>query len=136
MTEAVQRPKDGITPFLTIGGGRGQEALTFYERAFGAEIVERNLPQDGRRLMQASARLNGGWIMLSDEFPEMGFAAPPPGAVTLHLQVDDADAWWRRALQAGASVKMEIADQFWGDRYGQVTDPFGHSWSLGAAIKA
>ena len=118
MTNPVERPTTGITPFLTISGGRGEEALEFYRRAFGAQIVERNVAQDGRRLMQASARINGGWIMLSDDFPEMGFKSPEPGAVTMHLQVDDADAWWCRALDAGATVKMEIADQFWGDRYG------------------
>lgn len=99
-------------------------------------MIERNLAQDGKRLMQASAKINGGWIMLSDDFPEMGFTAPAPGAVTMHLQVDDADAWWRRALDAGATVAMEIGDQFWGDRYGQLKDPFGHTWSVGSPIKA
>ncbi|HZK99171.1 MAG TPA: VOC family protein [Caulobacteraceae bacterium] len=136
MPDPVERPTTGITPFLAIGQGRAQEALEFYQRAFAAEIIERNLAQDGRRLMQASARINGGWIMLSDDFPEMGFTAPQPGAVTMHLQVDDADAWWRRALDAGATVKMDIADQFWGDRYGQLGDPFGHSWSVGSPLKA
>jgi PhnB protein len=136
MADPVERPTGGITPFLSIGGGRAEEALAFYQRAFGAQVVERNIAQDGKRLMQASARINGGWIMLSDDFPEMGFTAPAPGAVTLHLQVDDADAWWRRALEAGATVAMEIGDQFWGDRYGQIKDPFGHSWSIGSPIKA
>jgi PhnB protein len=136
MADTVERPTTGITPFLAIGGGRAEEALAFYERAFGAQVIERNVAQDGRRLMQASARINGGWIMLSDDFPEMGFTAPTPGAVTMHLQVDDVDAWWRRALDAGATVSMEIGDQFWGDRYGQLKDPFGHSWSVGSPIKA
>jgi PhnB protein len=135
MADAVERPTTGITPFLTIREGRAEEALGFYEQAFGAQVVERNLAQDGRRLMQASARINGAWIMLSDEFPEMGHAASPPAAVTLHLQVDDADAWWLRALDAGATVLMPIGDQFWGDRYGQVIDPFGHRWSVGSTIK-
>ena len=137
MADPVERPTTGITPFLAIGGGRAEEALTFYERAFGAQVIERNVAQDGRRLMAAaSARINGGWIMLSDDFPELGFTAPPPGAVTMHLQVDDADTWWRRALDAGATVTMEIGDQFWGDRYGNLKDPFGHSWSVGSPIKA
>ncbi len=136
MADTVERPTTGITPFLAIGDGQAEEALAFYERAFGAQVIERNVAQDGRRLMQASAKINGGWIMLSDDFPEMGFAAPMPGAVTMHLQVDDADAWWRRALEAGATVAMEIGDQFWGDRYGQLKDPFGHSWSVGSPIKA
>jgi PhnB protein len=136
MADPVERPTTGITPFLAIGGGRAEEALAFYERAFGAQVIERNVAQDGRRLMQASAKINDGWIMLSDDFPEMGFTAPAPGAVTMHLQVDDADAWWRRALEAGATVAMEIGDQFWGDRYGQLKDPFGHNWSVGSPIKA
>ncbi|HLZ84932.1 MAG TPA: VOC family protein [Caulobacteraceae bacterium] len=136
MADIAERPTTGITPFLAIGDGRGEEALAFYERAFGAQVIERNLAQDGKRLMQASARINGGWIMLSDDFPEMGFTAPAPGAVTMHLQVDNADTWWKRALEAGATVAMEIGDQFWGDRYGQVKDPFGHSWSIGSPIKA
>jgi PhnB protein len=136
MADPVERPTAGVTPFLAISGGRAEEALAFYQRAFGAQVIERNVAQDGKRLMQASAKINGGWIMLSDDFPEMGFTAPQPGAVTLHLQVDDADAWWARALEAGATVAMEIGDQFWGDRYGQIKDPFGHSWSLGSPIKA
>jgi PhnB protein len=136
MADTVERPTTGITPFLAIGGGQAEDALAFYERAFGAQVIERNVAQDGRRLMQASAKINGGWIMLSDDFPEMGFTAPAPGAVTMHLQVDDADVWWRRALDAGATVAMEIGDQFWGDRYGQLKDPFGHSWSIGSPIKS
>ena len=135
MPDAPERPKDGVTAFLTIAGGQGEAALAFYERAFGAEVIERNIANDGKRLMQASAKLNGGWIMLSDEFPEMGFTTPPPAAVTLHLQVDDAAAWWRRAIDAGATVTMEIADQFWGDRYGRLRDPFGHGWSIGSRLK-
>ena len=135
MADQAERPTTGITPFLAIRDGRASEALEFYKQAFGAEVIEKNVAQDGKRLMQASAKINGGWIMLSDDFPEMGFTAPEPGSVTMHLQVDDADRWWRRALDAGATVKMEIGDQFWGDRYGQVGDPFGHSWAFGSPIK-
>jgi PhnB protein len=135
MPQRPERPSTGVTPFLSIRDGQGEEALAFYQRAFAAEVVERNLAQDGRRLMQASLRINSGWVMLSDEFPEMGHKAAPPASVTLHLQVDDADAWWARALEAGAQAGIPLADQFWGDRYGSVKDPFGHSWSIGAAIK-
>jgi PhnB protein len=135
MAEPVDRPTTGITPFLAIRDGRAEEALRFYAEAFAAEIVERNVAQDGRRLMQASARINGGWIMVSDDFPEMGFTAPEPASVTMHLQVDDADSWWNRALAAGATATMPIADQFWGDRYGRLIDPFGHGWSVGSPIK-
>jgi len=130
------RPGDGVTPFLTIRGRRGAEALAFYERAFGAVVTERNVAEDGQRLMQAGLRINGGWIMLSDEFPEWrGHDEPAPQGVMLHLQVDDADRWMERAAAAGAVVTMPVADQFWGDRYGQVTDPFGHRWSIGSPIR-
>lgn len=84
--------------------------------------------------MHARFRVNGGAILLSDDFPEFrGSAeAPPPAGVTIHLEVDDADAWWTRAVDASAKT---LDDQFWGDRYGQLKDPFGHSWSIGAPIK-
>ena len=133
--DPVERPTGGITPFLAIGGRRAAEALDVYARAFGAQEVERNMAQDGERIMQASLKLNGGWIMLADEFPEFGHKAQPPASVTLHLQVDDADRWYDRALGAGCIATMPISDQFWGDRYGQVQDPFGHHWSIGSPLK-
>lgn len=133
-TARAERPTTGVTPFLTILGGRGMEAVNFYVDAFGAQPIERNTSQDGKRLMQASMRINGDWVMLSDEFPEFGHAAKPPASVTLHLQVDDANRWYQRALDAGCTVAMPIGDQFWGDRYGQVTDPFGHTWSVGSPL--
>ncbi len=133
--QAAERPVSGITPFLAIKDGRAAEALDFYVRAFAAEIVERNQGPDGKRLMQASLKLNDGWVMLADEFPEHGMIAAPPASVTLHLQVQDADAWFNRAVAAGCTVTMPIADQFWGDRYGQLKDPFGHAWSIGAKIQ-
>jgi len=127
----------GLTPYLTIRGGRGQEALRFYEEAFGAKELFRNVGQDGQRLMHARFEVNGAVLFLSDDFPDMrgGAETPPPAAVTLHLQVDDADAWARRASQAGAEITMPINEMFWGDRYGQLKDPFGHSWSLGSTPK-
>jgi PhnB protein len=132
----ADRPTNGITAFLTIRQKRGQEALAFYERAFAGEVVEKNLADDNMRLMYAGLRINGGWLMLSDEFPEWaGHDEPEPQGVTLHLQVDDADAWTDRAVAAGAEVTMPVADQFWGDRYGQVRDPFGHRWSIGSPIR-
>jgi PhnB protein len=131
-----ERPTNGVTPFLTIRGKRGREAVEFYKRAFNAEVTEENIAQDGQRLMQAGLKINGGWIMLSDEFPEYtGREEPPPQGMFLHLQVDNADNWAERAVSAGAEVIMPVADQFWGDRYGQLRDPFGHKWSVGCPIK-
>lgn len=133
---ADQGPNDGLTPHLSIGGGRAAEAIDFYKRAFGAEESMRMPADDGKRLMHAHLKINGASLMLADDFPEYrgGTPQPAPSAVTLHLQVDDADRWFERAVAAGATATMPLADQFWGDRYGQVRDPFGHMWSIGAPI--
>jgi PhnB protein len=120
----------GLTPYLTIRGGRGQEALAFYAKAFGGRELFRNLAEDGKRLLHARVEINGAVVFLSDDF--RGDAEAPAG-VGLHLQVDDADAWARRAADAGAEVVMPVTDMFWGDRYGQLRDPFGHSWTVGSA---
>ena len=131
-----QGPSGGITAHLSIRGGRAAEAIEFYKKAFGAEELLRHPADDGKRLLHAHLKINGGSLMLADDFPEYrGGKAGPPEGVTLHLQVPDADAAWKRAVDAGAQVTMELADQFWGDRYGQVQDPFGHSWSIGAPVK-
>ncbi|MBX9707720.1 MAG: VOC family protein [Caulobacteraceae bacterium] len=127
----------GVIPYLTIPGRGGQAAVEFYQRAFGAQELFRNLAEDGERLMHSRLIINGGMIMLSDEFPEYGNPTDvEPVGVALHLQVDDADEWWARALTAGAVPVMPLADQFWGDRYGRVMDPFGHCWSIASTIKA
>jgi PhnB protein len=135
MTEPDPIPA-GVIAYLTIPGRGGQAAVEFYRAAFGAEELFRNLAEDGERLMHSRLRINGGVVMLSDEFPEHGQPSDiVPTGVALHLQVDDADEWWNRALTAGAVPVMPLADQFWGDRYGRVMDPFGHCWSIASAIK-
>lgn len=126
----------GVTPHLTIRDGRAAEAIDFYVRAFGAAEVGRHPAEDGKRLMHAHLVVNGGPLFLNDDFPEMtGGPTGAPAAVTLHLQVPDADAAWERALAAGAAVRFPLDNQFWGDRYGQLTDPFGHAWSIGGPLK-
>ena len=128
-----------VVPYLTLRDGNA--AVAFYEKAFGATLIQKLPAQDGKRLLHASLRLNGGVLMLSDEFPEMGEGgtkAPPTlggTAVTIHLEVDDADRWWKRAVDAGASVVMPLDNMFWGARYGKVRDPFGHVWSIGGPVK-
>ena len=128
-----QEPDVGLTPHLAIGGGRAAEAIGFYKAAFGAEELMRH-PADDGRLMHAHLKVNGASLMLHDHFAEHhgGADLGQPVGVLLHLQVDDADGWWNRALRAGGTVVLELADQFWGDRYGQLKDPFGHTWSIGA----
>ena len=125
----------GVYPYLTVKGGKA--AIAFYGRAFGA-VEEFSMPgQDGERLMHARLRINGDAVLLSDDFPEFQgrTETPPPQGFTIHLQVDDVEAWWKRAVDAGATIVMPLGDQFWGDRYGVVKDPFGHTWSMGAPVK-
>ncbi len=136
MDKNLQGPHSGVTAHLTIRDNRAAEAITFYKAAFGAEEGHPpHLADDGKRIMHAHLLVNGGHLMLNDDFPEYGGAATAPGSVTLYLQVKDADAMWNQALDAGATEKMPLADQFWGDRYGQLTDPFGFTWSIGAPVK-
>jgi PhnB protein len=135
MAEATSAIPVGVYPYLSVKGGKA--ALEFYTQAFGATEEYRAYGQDGERIMHARFRVNGGAILLSDDFPEYRGGAPaaPPTGVTIHLEVDNADRWWDRAVSAGATIVMPLADQFWGDRYGQLKDPFGQSWSIGSPIK-
>ncbi len=94
------------------------------------------MAEDGKRIMNAMIWINGASVMLSDDFPEMAQSKVRDiGGFDLHLQVDDADAWFNRAVEAGCEVRMPLADQFWGDRYGSLRDPFGVDWSIGATIQ-
>lgn len=112
--------RSGVSPHLTIRDNRAKEAIDFYIRAFGAVERFRKDADDGERLLHAHLEINGGSVLLNDDFPEMmgGQASPAPAGVTLHLDVADADAAWDKALAAGASVRFPMADQFWGQRYG------------------
>ena len=124
----------GVMPYLSVTGGL--QAIEFYARAFGATEFARHMADDGVRVMNSHLGINGGSVMLSDHFTEYhgGANQPPPSGVVLHLQVDDADRWYGRAVEAGCTALMPLADQFWGDRYGQVKDPFGHTWSIAHAL--
>jgi PhnB protein len=124
-------PSSGVTPYLTIRDGRGDEASRFYQEAFGAQELFRMPADDGKRLMHCHLKINGASVMFSDDFR----GSPEPAGVTIHLQVDDARAWGQRAVDAGAEVTMPIEEQMWGDTYGQVRDPFGHSWAIASAKK-
>lgn len=128
-------PRGGVTAHLTVREGKAGEAIAFYKAAFAAEELARHPAEDGKRLMHAHLLVNGGHLMLNDDFPEWTGGIAPPAGVTLHLQVDDPDAWWQRALDAGAVVRLPLDNQFWGDRYGQVDDPYGFTWSIGAPVK-
>ena len=120
-----------VTPHLVVRGA--EKALDFYKRAFGAQIRSVHKTPDGK-VMHADMRIGDSILMLNDEFPEMKANSPQAlggSSVTLNLYVPDADALFKQAVGAGATVAMPIADMFWGDRYGKLTDPFGHEWSMG-----
>lgn len=120
----------GVVPYLMLDGAAA--AIDFYKRALGAEEVGgRALTEDGR-IMNSRIDVNGGSIMLMDPMPEHGHPAVAPQAFNLHLQVDDADRWFDRAVAAGCTVLMPVELQFWGDRYGMVKDPHGVTWGFGS----
>ena len=124
-----------VTPHLVCA--RAADAIEFYKKAFGA-VEESRLPGADGKLMHAAIRIGGAAIFLTDEMPEWGALGPKAlkgSPVTIHLYVDDADAVVARAVKAGAKVTMPVADQFWGDRYGQLEDPFGHHWSVGTHVR-
>lgn len=125
-----QRPIAALAPHLVCAGAA--KAIEFYKKAFGAEEQMR-LPGQGGKLIHAAITINGATVMLTDEMPEwqsLGPIALKGTPVSIHLNVPDVDAAFKRAVDAGAKVTMPVADMFWGDRYGVVTDPFGHKWSL------
>ncbi len=138
MDQINEAPTGGLTPHIQIGDRRAVDAIDFYNKAFGATEIRRQAVDDGR-LMHAHLHINGASLMLHDEFPEYVDPAEADDAggsgLTLHLQVDDADAWFDRAVCAGATATMPLQDMFWGDRYGQVKDPFGYRWSIGCPVK-
>lgn len=124
-----------ITPHIVVQGA--ERAAIFYRDAFGAEEVDRIPTPDGR-LMSVQLRMGGGMLHLADEFPEMGVLAPQSiggTPVVLALDVADADAAFARAVVAGAEVRQPLADMFWGDRHGQLEDPFGHRWNIGQHLR-
>ena len=124
-----------VTPHLVCA--RAAEAIEFYKQAFGAVEAAR-LPGPQGKLAHAMIRIGDSAVMLVDEFPEMGTLSPRSlkgSPVTIHLYVDDVDATVARAVKAGAKITMPVADMFWGDRYGQLVDPFGHRWSVGTHVR-
>ena len=124
----------GVVPYLSFEGA--SEAAAFYQLAFGAREVARMLGQDGKRLMHCHLEINGGALMLADNFSEMG--APPvqrSDSYTMQLVVENGDAWWARAIRAGCKEKLPFAVAPWGDKYGQLLDPFGVTWAINSPAK-
>jgi PhnB protein len=127
---------NSLTPHITVKNAK--EAIKFYTDAFGAKEMSRALTPDGR-IMHASLRIGGGHLFLNDEFPEMkGCNAPVVAGqapFVINIYVENADQTFDRAVKAGAKAKMPVSNMFWGDRYGQVIDPFGYHWSIAQHIE-
>jgi uncharacterized glyoxalase superfamily protein PhnB len=126
-------------PYLTVKGAA--DAIAFYKRAFAAKEETRMPAQDGKRLMHAALNVNGGTVMLCDEFPEHGGASapraskPPPVSIVIHYgKPAEVDATFRRAVDAGCKSAMEPQDTFWEARFAMLRDPFGHQWMLNAPL--
>jgi PhnB protein len=139
MASPVKRVPQGfhtVTPHLVVRGA--SEAIEFYKKAFGARELSRAPGPDGKSLMHAEIQIGDSHVFLNDEYPDMGSVSPlalKGTPVTIHLYVEDVDRVFQQAVQAGAKVAMPLADQFWGDRYGIVIDPYGHRWSLASHVK-
>lgn len=130
-----------VVPYMTVTGAVA--AIAHYKKAFGAKEVMRMPADDGKRLMHAEIEIDGHSVYLSDDFPEYAGGAAkapdksPSSPVTMFVQLTlpkEVDQWIAKAVKAGAKVTMAAADQFWGDRFGAIRDPFGHHWAFGAPL--
>lgn len=121
--------KGGLVPYLQVDGAI--KASEFYQRAFGATEVYRNPPDERGRTMHVHLYVNDGSLMLSDAYPEYGYALEKPQGYSLMLPLTkDIQAWFDRAVAAGCEVVQPVQKMFWGDLYGQVRDPFGVLWAM------
>lgn len=135
-TQAVPQGFHTLTPHLVVRDA--DRAIEFYQKAFGAELQGGVARGPDGKVMHAQLRIGDSFLMLNDEMPEYGSLSPLSGgssSVTIHIYTPNVDAAFDRATSAGAKVSMPLMDQFWGDRYGSVTDPFGHKWSLATHVK-
>jgi PhnB protein len=130
--------KPAILPHLVVDDAAA--AIDFYTKAFDA-VEHGRIPGPDGKLIHAALAINGATVMLQDDFPEMsgGKSMTPKSLggspVTIHLVVTDVDKQFQQAIDAGGTVVMPVEDQFWGDRYGVLEDPFGHQWSMGQPVR-
>jgi PhnB protein len=131
--------QSAVTPYLVVRGAAA--AIEFYKKALGATEMYRMPMPDGSRVMHAELRIGGAPVFLADEFPEMEKGTKAPSALgattaSFHLHVSkNIDTVFDRAVAAGMTVLMPLADAFWGDRFGKLQDPFGHQWSMGMPVR-
>jgi PhnB protein len=139
MAKAVKPIPDGyhtLTPYLVIKGAA--QAIDFYKQAFGAEELFRMPGPDGKTVGHAEIKIGDSMVMLADEYPDFGFRSPQSlngTPVSFMFYVKDVDTAFKRAVDAGATVVRPVANQFYGDRSGTITDPFGHQWTLGTHVE-
>ncbi|WP_295806024.1 VOC family protein [uncultured Nitratireductor sp.] len=129
-TDQQEMPKvlGGVVPYLTVEGA--SKAAEFYKQAFAAEEVFRQPEDENGRTMHIHLYIHGGSIMLCDAYPEYGQPLREHAGYTLTLAVEDVDGWWARAIGSGVEVTVPLERMFWGDRYGEVCDPFGVRWAI------
>jgi len=135
MPKPIPAGYHSVTPAIVVRDAAA--AIDFYKKAFGAEEIDRMAGPDGS-IMHAEIRIGDSILMLGEENEQWGTKSPLSlNGVhgSLHIYVEDADAAFNRALKAGATVRYPLEDAFWGDRYGKVTDPFGHEWGLATRVK-
>jgi PhnB protein len=135
-TKPIPEGFHAITPYLVVRGV--SEAIDYYKRAFGAVERYRMASPDGNTIMHAEITIGDSIIMLSDECPEMDSKSPAAlqgTPVSIHLYVEDVDEVFERAVREGAKVTMPLENTFWGDRFGALTDPFGHHWSIASHME-
>jgi PhnB protein len=134
-----QHPPMGVTPILTVADAAS--ALAFYTKAFNARAIASVPAPDGKRLLHVRVMIEGSTVVFMDSFPELDPHQRPhlPTAsgtpVTLHLQVQDAQAVWDRAIAAGAVAVVPLQEMFWGELYGRVQDPFDHEWTIAQMLR-
>lgn len=125
--------KGGVVAYLSVDGAT--KAAAFYEKAFGAAIATQHPVDEQGRTMHIHLYVNGSSMMLGDFYPEHGHAVEKPAGFTIQLIVDDAQAWFDRAVAAGCEGTVPVQKMFWGDIWGQVRDPFGFIWAFNQAAE-
>ena len=130
MTQAIPEGLHSVTPQLTVEGAA--DAIAFYKKAFGAEEIQRAPDPSGKKIWHATIRIGNSSIFINDAFPDMGAV---PLVSSLWIYTDAVDAAFKRAVEAGAQVKMPLADMFWGDRMGSLLDRWGNRWTLAQHTK-
>ena len=124
-----------VVPYISVKGA--SDAIAYYKKAFGAEETVRMDVPDGK-IGHAELKIGDSLVMLSDPFPQASTTPPKElggTSASIFMYVEDVDAVVQKAVDAGATVTMEVEDQFWGDRFGSITDPFGHNWSIATHIE-